>query len=96
MALQALMKIGFKEAHLMQWPTCSPDHIPIENFRFFQKSKIYEDGNQYSTKICLWEAIQSCAAAVDKDMYTIKMLTESMNNTLTKVIGAKERGYVHY
>ena len=47
----------------------------------------------FSSKNCLWEAIQSCAAAVDKD--GIKTLTDSMNNRLIKVIGAKG-GYIHY
>ena len=48
---------------------------------------------QYSSKNCVWEEIQSCAAAVDKD--TIKTLTDSMNNRLIKVMGAKG-GYIHY
>ena len=48
---------------------------------------------QYSSKNCVWEEIQSCAAAVDKD--TNKTLTDSMNNRLNKVMGAKG-GYIHY
>ena len=84
---EALTKFGFKEARLMVWPACSPDLNPIENFWSLLKRNVYEDGKQYSSKNCLWEAIQSCAAAVDKD--TIKTLTDSMNNRLVKVIGAK-------
>ena len=80
-------------ARLMLWPACSPDLNPIENFWSILKRKIYEDGKQYSFKNCLWEAIQNCAAAVDKD--TIKTLADAMNNRLIKVIGAKG-GYVHY
>ena len=90
---EALTKFGFKEARLMVWPACSPDLNPIENFWSLLKLNVYEDGKQYSSKNCLWEAIQSCAAAVDKD--TIKTLTDSTNNRLGKVIGAKG-GYVHY
>ena len=75
----------------MLWPACSPDLNPIENF--WSMRKICEDGKQYSSKNCLWEAIQSCAAAVDKD--TINTLTGSMNNRLIKVMGAKG-GYIHY
>ena len=48
---------------------------------------------QYSSKNCVWEEIQSCAAAVDKD--TIKTLTDSMNNRLIKVLSAKG-DYIHY
>ena len=90
---EALTKFGFKEAPLMLRPACSPDLNPIENFWSILKRKICEDGKQYSSKNCLWEAIQSCAAAVDKD--AIKTLTDSMNNRLIKVMGAKG-GYVHY
>ena len=53
----------------MLWPACSPDLNPIENFWSILKLKIYEDGKQYLSKNCLWEAIQSCAAAVDKDVH---------------------------
>ena len=66
-------QICVKEARLMLWPACSPDLNPIENFWSMLKRKIYEEGKQYSSKNCLWEAIQSCAAAVDKG--TIKTLT---------------------
>ena len=48
---------------------------------------------QYLSKNCVSEETQSCAAAVDKD--TIKTLTDSMNNRLIKVMGAKG-GYIHY
>ena len=63
---EALTKFGFKEARLMLclWPAYSPDLNPIENFWSILKRKIYEDGKKYSSKNCLWEAIQSCAAAV--------------------------------
>ena len=57
------------------------------------KSKVCKGGKQFSSKNCLWEAIQNCAAAIDKD--TIKNLTDSMNNRLIKVIGAKG-GYIYY
>ena len=90
---EAIAKFGFKEACLMVWPACSPDLNPIENFWSLLKRKVYEDGKQYSSKNFLWDAIQSCAAAIEKD--TIKTLTDSMNNRLFKVIGAKG-GYVHY
>ena len=49
---EALTKFGFKEAHLMLWPACSP------NLKL--KRKIYEDDKQYSSKNCLLETIQSC------------------------------------
>ena len=84
---EELTKFGFKEARLMLWPACSPDLNPVENFWSILKRKIYEDGKQYSSRNCLWEAIQSCAAAVDKG--TIKTLTDSMNNRLIKVMCAK-------
>ena len=84
---EALTKFEFKEARLMLWPACSPDVNSIENFWSILKRKIYEDGKQYSSKNCLWEAIQRCAAAVDKG--TIKTLIDSMNNRLIKVMGAK-------
>ena len=90
---EVLTKFRFKEACLMLWPACSPDLNRIENFWSMLKRKVYEDCKQYSSKNCLWEAIQSCAVDVDKD--TIKTLTDSMNNRLIKVMGAKE-GYVHY
>ena len=70
----------------MLWPACSPHLNPIENFWSILKRKIYEDGKQYSSKNCLWEEIQSCAAALDKDTI-IKTLTDSMNNRLIKVMG---------
>ena len=82
---EALTKFGFKEAHLMLWPACSPDLDPIENFWSILKCKTYKDCKQYSSKNCLWEAIQSCAAAVDKD--TIKTLTDSMSYRLIEVMG---------
>ena len=81
---EALTKFGFKEARFMLWPACSPDLNPIENFWSILKRKIYEDGKQYSSKNCLWEAIQNCAASVDN----------SMNNRLIKLMGAKG-GYIH-
>ena len=78
---EALKKLSLKTAHFMiPWSACSPDFNPIENFWSLPKRKIYKDGKQYSSKNCLWEAIQRCGAAVDKD--TIKTLTESMNNRL--------------
>ena len=89
---EALTKFGFKEARLMVWPACSPDLNHIENFWSLLKRNVYEDGKQYSSTNGLWEAIKSCAAAVDED--TIKTLTDSMNNRLVNVIGAKG-GYVH-
>ena len=90
---ETLTKFGFIEARFMLWPACSSNLNPIENFWSTLKHKIYKDGNQYSSKNCLWEAIQSCAAAVDKD--TIKTLTDSMNNRLIKVMGAKG-GYIYH
>ena len=78
---------------IMLWPACSPDLIPIANFWSMLKSKVYEGGKQFSSKNCLWEAIQNCAAAMDKDI--IKNLTDSMNNRLIKVIGAKG-DYTYY
>ena len=90
---EALTKFGFKEGRIMLWPACSPDLNPIENFWSMLKSKVYEGGKQFSSKNCLWEAIQNCAAAMDKD--TIKNLTDSMNNRLIKVIGSKG-GYIYY
>ena len=61
---EVLTKFGFKEGRLMLWPACSPDLNPIENFWSILKRKIYEDDKQYSSKNCLWEAIQSFVAAV--------------------------------
>ncbi|CAB4026726.1 Hypothetical predicted protein, partial [Paramuricea clavata] len=90
---EALSKFGFKEGRLMMWPACSPDLNPIENFWSLLKSKVYESGKQFSSKNCLWEAIQSSAAAIHKD--AIKNLTDSMSNRLIKVISAKG-DYIHY
>lgn len=90
---EALSKFGFKEGRLMMWPACSSDLNPIENFWSLLKSKVYESGKQSSSKNCLCEAIQSCAAAIRKD--AIKNLTYSMNNRFIKVISAKG-GYIHY
>ena len=39
--------------------TNSTDPILIENFWSLLKSKVYENGKKYSSKNCLWEAIQS-------------------------------------
>ena len=77
----------------MLWPACWPDLNPVENFWSMLKSKVCKGGKQFQSKNCLWEAIQNCAAAMDKD--TIKNLTDSMNSRLIKVIGAKV-GYIYY
>lgn len=89
----ALTKFGFKDGRIMFWPACSPDLNPIENYWSMLKRKTYEGGKQFSSKNSLWEAIQSRAAAIDKD--DIKTLTDSMDNRLMKVIAAKG-GYIHY
>ena len=56
----------------MLWPACSPDLNPHRELLVNTKAQTIRRW-QYSSKNCVWEEIQSCAAAVD----TIKTLTDS-------------------
>lgn len=56
-----LSSIGIEGDRLMDWPACSPDLNPIENFWGIIKQAIYPNGKQYSSKDDLWNAIKTAA-----------------------------------
>ena len=72
-----LASLGIQGDKLMRWPPCSPDLNPIENFWAIIKRDVYADGRQFTSKIVLWEAINTAARAVPRA--TIKKLTDSMS-----------------
>jgi transposase len=79
-----LKSLGFMNDTLMVWPPNSPDLNPIENLWSIIKRQVYADGKQYSSKNDLWMAIKESAASIPK--YTIKKLTDSVNDRLFDVI----------
>lgn len=80
-----------KNGKIMQWPACSPDLNPIENFWSILKRKLYSGGKQFTSKNQLWDAILTAANDISSD--EIKTLTSSMDRRLISVI-ANHGGYV--
>ena len=56
-----LSSFGSEGDRLMEWPACSPDLNPIENFWGILKQAIYHDGKQYNSKEGLWNATKAAA-----------------------------------
>lgn len=84
---------GFSGNTLMDWPSCSPDLNPIENYWAVFKSKLYEGGKQYANKNDLWHGIQSTFASMDRGL--IKTLTQSMDSRIVEVL-SKKGNYIHH
>ena len=74
---------NFVGKRLMNWPACSPDLNPIENYWAIVKSKLYDQGKQYFSCDELWRAILKACSEVEKG--TIKNLTKSMDNRVIQV-----------
>jgi len=74
---------GFKGNKLMDWPACSPDLNPIENYWSSLKRVLYADGKQFSSRDELWLAILDACRQLDQNL--VKSLTQSMDNRLVKV-----------
>ena len=74
---------GFVGGKLMNWPACSPDLNPIENYWSALKMKIYASGKQYSNRDELWQGILTACGQLDRGF--IKILTQSMDSRLVKV-----------
>jgi transposase len=91
--VQYLEKIGFKENKLMTWPACSPDLNPIENLWAVLKLRVYQSGQQFTSKDQLWAEIVKCAKEITED--EILKLTESMDKRLFSVI-QNHGGYIHH
>ena len=68
----------------MIWSPCSSDFNPIENFWPIIKRDVYATGRQFTSKIVLWEAINTAARTVPRA--TIKKLTDSMTTIFFDVI----------
>jgi len=86
-----LASIDFKGKSLMTWPPCSPDLNPIEQLWSILKRKVYEGGQQFSSKEVLWRKVDEAARAIRPS--EIRKLTESMDKRLFKVI-SKHGSYV--
>jgi len=80
---QFLHAHGFAGNRLMEWPACSPDLNPIENYWAALKLKLYSEGKQYSNKDELWQGILKACRRLDRGL--VKKLTNSMDNRLVKV-----------
>ena len=79
-----LASLGIHGEKLMDWPPCSPDLNPIENFWAIIKRNVYADGQQFTSKLVLWEAIDAAARKVPPSV--IKKLTDSMSSRVFEVI----------
>ena len=77
-----LEKKGIKGNKIMDWPPNSPDLNPIENLWSLIKYEIYRDGQQFSSKDDLWEAIKLAAAPIPAS--SISKLTSSMDTRILK------------
>ena len=77
----------------MEWPACSPDLNPIENFWGILKQAIYHNGKQYSPKEDLWNAIKAAADNVRPS--EIKKLTEFVDTRIVMVL-QKQGSYINY
>lgn len=86
-----LSSLSIKGDSLMDWPACSPDLNPIENYWSILKQQIYARGRQFSSKVELWEAVKDAAASVSPSQ--IRKLTQSTNDRLFEVI-RREGSYV--
>lgn len=71
----------------MVWPPSSPDLNPIEHLWSILKRKIYEGGQQYSSKQQLWEAILAFSNEIEAE--TVHGLTSLMDERVVKVISKK-------
>ena len=78
-----LATLGIQDEMLMIWPLSSSDFNSIENFWAIIKRGIYGDGQKFSSKEALWQAINTAARAVSRA--TIKKLTDSMIKRLFDV-----------
>lgn len=88
-----LAKKGIKDHRLMVWPPASPDLNPIENVWSILKREVYRDGQQYTSKNSLWEAIVAAAGNIEGE--TIRKLTSSVDTRLMKVI-EKKGNYIEH
>ena len=75
---------GFKSKRIMTWPANSPDLNPIENLWSLIKRKVYEGGRQFTSKICLWNAVKAAADSILSS--EISNLTNSVDNRLIKIM----------
>ena len=89
-----LQQLGFCGPRKMNWPACSPDLNPIENFWSMLKRKVYENGRQFMSKDVLWSAIVDVCRSFTYE--EIQKLTGSMDNRLLQVISKKGSSLPNY
>ena len=72
-----LIKVGFNNGRLMEWPASSPDLNSTEDLWSINKRQVYASGQQFSSKDELWDAILTSARSIQPP--EIQNLANSMD-----------------
>lgn len=88
-----LQQLGFSGGCLTERPPCLPDLNQIQNLWHVLKRRVYQDEQQFSSKVALWDAVVDAAQSMAQD--DIIILTNLMYQCVKKNI-ACEGSYIKH